>query len=82
MKFVSRKGLSATEITEELADVYGHSAPSHRNVAKCVPEFNDPTRAFEDVPRSDRPPTVLTGERIRAAEESMMCMINKFLFDA
>ena len=43
IKFFTRKGLSATEITEELADVYGDSAPSYRTVAKWVAEFNDPT---------------------------------------
>ena len=36
------KGLSAIEITKELADVYGHSDLSCRTVAKWVAEFNDP----------------------------------------
>ena len=43
IKFFTRKALSATEITKELADVYGHSAPSYCTVVKQVTEFNNPT---------------------------------------
>ena len=57
IKFFIWKGLSATEITKELIDVYGHSALSCSTVAKWVAEFNDPTWSFEDAPRSGRPPT-------------------------
>ena len=42
IKFFPRKGLRSTEITEELTDVYGVSAPSYCTVANWVAEFNDP----------------------------------------
>ena len=34
IKFFTQKGLSATEITKELADVYDYFAPSYRTVVK------------------------------------------------
>ena len=43
IKLFIRKGLSATEITKELTDVYGRSAPSYRTVMKCVSKFKDST---------------------------------------
>ena len=82
MKFFTRKGLSTIQITKELADVYSHSAPSYRTVAKWVVEFNDPIRAFQDASRSGRPSTALTHESIRAVHKKSWCVINKFLFDA
>ena len=45
IKFFTRKGQGTTEITKELADVYGDSAPSYRTVAKWVAEFRDPYEA-------------------------------------
>ena len=50
IKLFTRKGLSATEITKELFDIYDDFAPSYRTVAKWVAESKD---AFEDAPRSD-----------------------------
>ena len=71
-KFFTWKGMSATEITKELTDVYGHSAPSYSTVAKWIVEFNDPTRAFEAVPRSGRTLITLTDESVRAVEGILM----------
>ena len=48
IKFFTRKGLSAIEISKELDNVYKDSGPSYRTVAKWVAEFKDPERAFED----------------------------------
>ena len=72
IKFFIRKGLSATEITKDLADVYGRSTPSYRIVAVWVAEFKDSTHAFDDPPRSGRIPTALTEESIRAVEKIVM----------
>ena len=72
IKFFIRKGLSAIEITKELTDVYGDSAPSCRTVEKWVAELKDPTQVFRDAPRNGRPPTVMTNESIRAVEEVVM----------
>ena len=73
IKFFTLKRLSATKITKELADVYGDSALSYCTVTKRVAELIDPTKAFEDAPRSARPPTALTDESIRTVEEVVMC---------
>ena len=43
IKFFTRKGLNAIEISKELENVY-------KNSAKWVTEFKDPERAFEDGP--------------------------------
>ena len=44
IKFSIWKGLKSTkEITKELADLDGDSAPSYRTVAKWIAEFNDLT---------------------------------------
>ena len=72
IKFFTRRVCSAKEITKELADVYGHSAPSHRTVEECVAEFKDSIQAFEDAPRRVRPTTTLTDESIRVVEEVVM----------
>ena len=48
------------------------TALSYRTVARWVAEFQDPTQAFEDVPRGSRLPTALTDESIRAVEEVVM----------
>ena len=72
IKFFTRKELSATEITKQLANVYSHSARSCSTVAKWIAEFTDLTRPFEDAPRSDRSTTTMTDESIRAIEEVMM----------
>src|SRR5208283_5286915 len=72
IKFFTRKGLNATEISKELDNVYGDSAPSYRTVAKWVAEFKDPERGFEDAPRSGRPSTMITDENIEAVEQLVM----------
>ena len=73
IKFFTLKGLNATEITEELKEVYDESAPAYSTVAKWVAEFkDDPTRDFEDAPRSGRPSTTTTDENIKAVEHIVM----------
>ena len=67
--FPSEKGLSTTQITKELDDVYSDSAPSHHTIAKWVVEFIDPIRVFEDVPRSDRTSITLTDQSIRVVHK-------------
>jgi len=73
IKFFTLKGLNATEITEELKEVYDESAPAYSTVAKWVAEFkDDPTRDFKDAPRSGRPSTTTTDENIKAVEHIVM----------
>ena len=72
IKFFTRKGLNAIEISKELDNVYKDSAPSYRTVAKWVTEFKDPERAFEDAPRMDHPSTITADENIEAVERIVM----------
>ena len=68
IKFFTRKGLNAIEISKELDNVYKNSALSYRTVAKWVAEFKDLERAFEDAPRIAYPSTVTADENIEAVE--------------
>ena len=72
IKFFTRKGLNAIEISKEPDNVYKDSAPSYCTVAKWVAEFKDPERGFEDAPRMDRPSTITTDENFEAVERIVM----------
>ena len=72
IKFFTRKGLNATEISKELDNVYKDSTPLYHTVAKWVAEFNNPERAFEDAPRMGRPSTITADENIEAVERIVM----------
>ena len=68
IKFFTRKELNATEIYQELDNMYKDSAPSYRTVAKWLAEFKDPESGFENAPRGDRPSTITTDENSQAIE--------------
>lgn len=72
IKFFTRKGLNATEINKEFDNVYKDPVLSYRTVAKCVAEFKDPERDFEDALRSGRPLTTVTDAKFQAIESSVM----------
>ena len=72
IKFFTRKGLNAMEISKELDNVYKDSAPSYRTVAKWLAEFNDPECVFKDAPRMGRPSTITADENIKAVERIVM----------
>ena len=72
IKFFTRKGLNAIEISKRLDNVYKDSAPSYRTVINWVAEFKDPERAFEDAPRMGRQSTINADENIEAVEQIIM----------
>ena len=72
IKFFTRKGLNAIEISNELQNVYKDSAPSYRTVAKWVAEFNDLEHGFEDAQRIGRPSTITPNENIEVVERIVM----------
>ena len=72
IKFFTRKGLNAIEISKELDNVYKDSAPSYRTVAKWVAEFKDPKYDFEDAPRMGRTSTITADEIIEPVERIVM----------
>ena len=72
IKFFTRKGLNAIEISKELDNVYKDFAPSHRTVAEWVAEFKDSERASGDALRMGRPSTITADENIEAIEQIVM----------
>ena len=72
IKFFTRKGLNAIEISKELDNVFKDSAPSYHTVTKWVAEFKDPERGFEDEPRMGHPSTTTADENIQAVERIVM----------
>ena len=72
IKFFTRKGLNAIEISYELDNVYKDSAPSYRTVDKWMAEFKNPERAFEDAPRMGCPSIIIADENIEAIERIVM----------
>ena len=72
IKFFTRKGLNAIEISKELDTVYKDAAPSYRIVASWVAKFKDPERAFEDASRMDHPSIITANENIEVVEWIVM----------
>ena len=72
IKFFTRKGLNAIEISKELDNVYRDSAPSYPTVAQWVAELKNPERGFEDTPQMGRPSTTTADENIEAVERIVM----------
>ena len=72
IKFFTRKGLNAIEISKELQHVYKDFAPSYRTVAKRVAEFENPEHGFADASRMGRPSTITANENIEAIERIVM----------
>ena len=72
IKFFTRKGLNAIEISKELENVYKDSAPSHRTVANWLAEFNNLEHSFEDAPRMGRPSTITADENNEVIERIVM----------
>ena len=69
IKFFTRKGLNATEISKELDNVYKDDGTFYGTVIKWLTEFKEPERAFEDSART----TITTDENIEAVERIVMC---------
>ena len=55
IRYLYLKGNTGREIHDELADVYGSSAPSHAEVKFWIGEFNHSRTSLEDEVRSGRP---------------------------
>ena len=72
IKFFTRKGLNAIEISKELDNVYKDSAPSYHTVAKWVAEFKDPEHGFEEAPRMGRISPITADEIIEPVERIVM----------
>ena len=64
IKTRSLLGIPATDITNELLQVYGVNAPQYRTVAKWAALFKAGRETLEDDHRSGRPITVHTASNI------------------
>ena len=72
IKFFTRKGLNATEISKELDSVSKDDALSYRIVTKCLAQFKHPQRVFEDSPRTGPTSTITTDQNIQAVQRIAM----------
>ena len=69
IRFFTRNGLNAIEISKELDNV---SAPSYRTVAKWMAEFKVSERGFEDAARMGRRPSTITADENTEAVERIV----------
>ena len=72
IKFFTKKGLNATEVSKELNSVYKDDTSIHSTVAKWLAEVKEPEHGFEDSPRTGRPSAITTDENIEAVERIVM----------
>ena len=72
IKFFTKKGFNAFEISKKPQNVYKDSAPSYCTAAKWVAECNDPEHGFEDAPRMGRSSNITTQQNIEAIQRIVM----------
>ena len=74
IKFLTWKGLNATEISKELVQCLQrqYSVLTH-TVIKCLAKFKESERAFEDSSRMGHSFTITTDQNIEAVERIVMC---------
>ena len=72
IKFFTRKGLNAIEISKELQNVYKNSAPSYCTVSKWVAEFKNPEHGFKGAHQMGCPSTITADENIEVVERIVM----------
>lgn len=65
IKYTCLKKLTPKEIYEDMSTTLGESVPSYTTVKKWVAEFKRGRESIEDDPRSGRPMTSTTEEKIR-----------------
>ena len=64
IRYLGLKGLTPTEIHEDLVATLEENAPSYSFVVKWAAEFKHGWESLEDDPRARRPVTVTTQETI------------------
>ncbi|XP_067122537.1 histone-lysine N-methyltransferase SETMAR-like [Centruroides vittatus] len=64
IKYLTKKGLTPSQIKADMDEVLGESAPSYTTVKKWTALFKSGRESVEDDPRSGRPSTAVTEENI------------------
>ena len=72
VKFFTRKGLNAIEISKDLDSVYKDDAQSYAPSPNGFAEFTDSERGFEDSPRTGHLSIITTDQNIEAVEQIVM----------
>lgn len=64
IKYLLKKGMSFTEIYDDMLDTLGEGCPSYTTIRKWGNEFKRGRTSLEDDPRSGRPKTATTPEMV------------------
>ena len=62
-------GLTATQIHNELAAVYGPDVVSYSTVTRWIQRFSNERESLKDNPRSSRPLSAITQQNIAGAKD-------------
>lgn len=72
IKFLTKEGLTPTQIKERMDAVYGDSSPSFTTIKDWSKLFRWGRESLEDDPREGGPVTVTTGENVKLVEEVVL----------
>jgi histone-lysine N-methyltransferase SETMAR len=64
IKYLSKKGMSFTEIYDDMLNTLGEGCPSYTTIRKWENEFKRGRTSLEDDPRSGRPKTATTPKMV------------------
>ena len=72
IKYLHLKGMTASEIHDDMLRTLAESAPSYATVTRWIREFQRGRDSVEDNPRSGRPPTATTKDKVDLALQLVM----------
>lgn len=72
IKYLHLKGMTSSEIHEDMVGTLAESAPSYATITRWVREFKRGRDSVEDDPRSGRPPTAITKDNLDLALQMVM----------
>ena len=72
IKYLHLKGMTASEIRDDMLGTLAESAPSYATVTRWIREFKHGRVRVEDDPRSGRPATATTKDNIDLALKMVM----------
>ena len=72
IKYLHLQGMTASEIHDDMLKTLAESAPSYATVTRWTREFKRGRDSVEDDPRSGRPPTATTQDKVDLALQMVM----------